>query len=301
MAGARRRLTAVLALAALVACTAARADSLSFCGQALRSGTPEADRLLQLGSLVEKLLSGSGAQTAIVSRSGLDLRRFGIRYSHSGIAIRPAEAQGWQVRQLYFDCKENRPRIFDQGVPGFVLSQDDDKAIYVSLLFLPRTEEALLGQGAADKRLSLALLGGEYSANAYPFSTRYQNCNQWVAEMIAHAWGGLGDRDGRGEAQNWLEANDYRPSEIRVNPLYMFASRFVPFLHRSDHPDAEIAGDFYRVSMPAAIESFVLQRAPATIRTELCLRGRTVVIHQGWQAIAGGCQPAEGDTTVALD
>ena len=35
---------------------------------------------------------------------------------------------------------------------------------------------------------ALALLGREYSANAYPFSPRYQNCNQWVAELLATAW-----------------------------------------------------------------------------------------------------------------
>ncbi|WP_417069250.1 DUF2145 domain-containing protein [Niveibacterium terrae] len=304
-AGARRRLFALasIASAALLASGAASADSLSYCGHPAQIGTVQADRLLQMGSLVEKLIEGSGAQAAIISRSGLDLRRFDIRYSHAGIAQKGEN--GWQVRQLYFDCKEERPRIFDQGVPGFVLSQDDMKSIYVSLLFLPKTEEALLGMGAEDKRLSLSLLASEYSANAYPFSTRYQNCNQWVIEMIAQAWGGLAMQTEvpaqRREAQTWLAANGYPGSEIRINPLFMFASRFVPFLHREDHPEAELADNLYRVSLPAAIERFVKARAPATTRTELCLSGKTVVIREGWKGFGEGCFAEEGDRSVALD
>jgi hypothetical protein len=304
-AGARRRLgtLASLAFAAMLASGAASADSLSYCGHPAQTGTVQADRLLQMGSLVEKLIEGSGAQAAIISRSGLDLRRFDIRYSHAGIALKGED--GWLVRQLYFDCQEERPRIFDQGVPGFVLSQDDEKSIYVSLLWLPRTEEVLLEQSAEDKRLSLSLLASEYSANAYPFSTRYQNCNQWVIEMIAQAWGGLAMQTEvpaqRREAQAWLAANGYPASEIRINPLFMFASRFVPFLHREDHPEAELADNLYRVSMPAAIEGFVKARAPATTRTELCLSGKTVVIREGWKGFGEGCFAEEGDRTVALD
>ena len=305
--GARRRLCtlASITFAAVLASGAASADSLSYCGHPAQTGTAQADRMLQMGSLVEKLLDRSGARAAVISRSGFDLRRFDIRYTHAGIALKSEDARNWQVRQLYFDCQEERPRIFDQGVPGFVLSQDDEKSIYVSLLWLPRTEEVLLEASAEDKRLSLSLLAGEYSANAYPFSTRYQNCNQWVIEMIAQAWGGLADQSEvvaqRREAQAWLVANGYPASEIRVNPLFMFVSRFVPFLHREDHPEAELADNLYRVSMPAAIESFVKARAPATTRTELCLSGKTVVIREGWKGFGEGCRAEDGDRTVALD
>ena len=305
MTGARRRLgtLATLAFAAVLASGAASADSLYYCGHPAQTGTAQADRMLQMGSLVEKLLEHSDSRAVIISRSGFDLRRFDIRYTHAGIALK--SEGGWQVRQLYFDCQEERPRIFDQGVPGFVLSQDDEKSIYVSLLLLPKTEEVLLEQDAVDKRLSLSLLASEYSANAYPFSTRYQNCNQWVIEMIAQAWGGLATQNEvvaqRREAQSWLVANGYPASEIRINPLFMFASRFVPFLHREDHPEAELADNLYRVSMPAAIEGFVKARAPATTRTELCLNGKTVVIREGWKAFGEACRAEDGDKTVALD
>jgi hypothetical protein len=53
----------------------------------------------------------------------------------------------------------------------------------------PRPRPAALQAAALDTPLALQLLGGSYSANAHAFSTRYQNCNQWVAELLAEAWG----------------------------------------------------------------------------------------------------------------
>ena len=301
-AGAWRRvcLTALLALLG----TPSQANSLSFCGHPARISTEQADRLLRVGSLVEDLLAKSAANAVIVSRSGLDLRRFKLRYSHAGIALKPEEAKAWQIRQLYFDCQEERPRIFDQGIPGFVLSQDDENSVFVSLVFLPREEAVRLEERAADKRLALSLLGVQYSANAYPFATRYQNCNQWVMELLAHALGALSSQPdttgARQQAQTWLAQAQYQPTEIAANGLMVFASRFVPFLHQDDHTDEELAQNINRISMPASVEAFIRAKLPAATRTELCLRGKQVVIHQGWQALQT-CQAGEQDSIVELD
>ena len=55
----------------------------------------------------------------------------------------------------------------------------------------PAECRSALERAARDNRQALSLLGATYSANAYPFSLQYQNCNQWVAEMLAAAWGAL--------------------------------------------------------------------------------------------------------------
>src|SRR5689334_14990247 len=88
----------------------------------------------------------------------------------------------WSVRQLYYACDESRPRIFDQGMSGFALGAEAPVSGHVSLVLLPEAESATLAAAALDNRLALSLLAGRYSANAYAYSTRYQNCNQWVAE-----------------------------------------------------------------------------------------------------------------------
>ncbi|MDT1899354.1 DUF2145 domain-containing protein, partial [Acinetobacter baumannii] len=77
---------------------------------------------------------------------------------------------------------------------------------HVSLLFLPEEDGAELERAARDKRLALALLAGKYSANAHAYSTTYQNCNQWVAELLAGAWGGVSGERVREQAQDWLRA-----------------------------------------------------------------------------------------------
>ena len=48
-----------------------------------------------------------------------------------------------------------------------------------------QVEAAVIEQAALDKNQALQLLGATYSANAYAFSQKYQNCNQWVAELLA--------------------------------------------------------------------------------------------------------------------
>jgi hypothetical protein len=121
---------------------------------------------------------------------GLDLARFGQRYSHAGLSLRESAASP-AVRQLYYACDERRSRVFDQGMAAFVLGTDDPAQGFVSVV-LPGPQAAhALARAALDDALALRLLGAAYSANAHAFASRYQNCNQWVAEMLAAAWGGV--------------------------------------------------------------------------------------------------------------
>ena len=74
----------------------------------------------------------------------------------------------------------------------------NDPAVgYVSVVLLPAAAAAALERAVLDNGRPCRLLGATYSANAYPFSARYQNCNQWVMEMLAAAWGRLRRRAGR--------------------------------------------------------------------------------------------------------
>jgi hypothetical protein len=125
--------------------------------------------------------------TALISRSGLDLSRFHIRYSHAAVARRD-ETGTWSARQLYYACDEARPRIYDQGLAGFVMGTDDPALGYISIVRLPAGAAQSLRYASLDTSRVQHLLATSYSANAYPFSTRYQNCNQWVVEMLAVAW-----------------------------------------------------------------------------------------------------------------
>ena len=299
-------LGAALALSA----TGAGAGSWDYCDGGTEPSAAVQDRLLQVAAITKAELDKSGHTVALISRSGLALQRLGQRYSHAGVSLQASPNTPWSVRQLYFACDEQRPRIFDQGISGFVMGANDLTEGYVSIVLLPNDAGAALERTALDGRSALALLADTYSANAYAFSQRYQNCNQWLAELLATAWGGLsrkpddqanGDESPRAAAQNWLQAQGYAPTVLDIGwqPLMWLAAR-LRWLHSDDHPAHDLDAARFRVSMPQGIETFVQQRYPQATRIELCYTAQHVVVHRGWGAIAAGCVPSEGDEVTAL-
>ena len=294
----RASLTALLWLYA--ACS--QASALRLCNGPQLSAA-EQDRLFRYAALIKSELEASGQRIALISRSGLDLSRFGLRYSHAGLSLKASENTPWSVRQLYYACDEGKPRLYDQGISGFVLGTDEPAIGYVSIVYLPPTQAAALERSALDSRRALQVLNARYSANAYPYSLQYQNCNQWVAELLAAAWGPQREADPpRAAAQGWLAEQGYVPSVVDVGyrPL-MWAGAFVPLLHNDDHPAEDLARNTYRVSMPASIEAFVQARVPGATRIEFCHNGRQVVVRQGWGLIPEGCRPEVQDNVIALD
>jgi hypothetical protein len=248
-------------------------------------------------------LDQSGQRLALIARAGTDLRRFGQRYSHAGIALLASPNTPWSVRQLYYDCDAGQPRLFDQGLPGFLLGGADPALGHIVLLLLPAPEAGALEAAALDARQALRVLGSSYSANAHAFSTRYQNCNQWVAELLAQAWGGLPADvpDARAQAQQWLRQQGYQPTRMQVaNPLVTLAAALMPWLHTDDHPAGAVQAQQFDVSMPASIEAFVRRQVPGAQRIELCHDTRRMVLRQGWAPIGDGCQPAAGDRVIPL-
>ena len=298
------RASRALLLAALVSppWAACHASALQFCDHPDALSAEQKDRLFRFGAIIKTELENSGALLALIARSGLDLRRFGMRYSHAGFSLKASQNTPWSVRQLYYACDERRPRLFDQGLSGFLLGTDDPGIGYVSIVFLPAAEATELERAALDNGRALQLLNATYSANAYAYGLRYQNCNQWVMELLATAWGRLDDTGHpRAQAQRWLADQGYTPTRIEVgNRALMWAGAFVPWLHSDDHPSDDMAQMVYRVSMPASIEGFVRATVPGASRMEFCHTGRQVVIHRGWEPIAEGCTPGAHDTVITL-
>jgi hypothetical protein len=219
------------------------------------------------------------------------------------VSLRASDDAPWSVRQLYYACDERRPRLFDQGLAGFLFGTDDPTVGYVSIVLMPRDAAIEVERAALDKARALRLLAATYSANAYPFSLRYQNCNQWVVELLATAWGALDDaEDLRARAQAWLVDHGYAPPAVEVGShLLMLAGAFIPWIKFDDHPEDDRFALRFRISMPASIEAFVRERMPRAQRIELCHDERQVVIHRGWEPVAEGCRPGAGDRVVALD
>lgn len=286
----------------LFASAGAWAGIPTFCDRADKVTAADQDRVLRFAAAVKDELARSGSSIALVARAGLDLSRFDLLYSHAGIALKDNPGGPWAVRQLYYACDESRPRLFDQGMSGFVLGADAPTHGHVALLFPPEADSALLERAALDKPLALALLGDSYSANAYAFGTRYQNCNQWVAELLAFAWGHLAESSApRARAQAWLRAQGYAAKPVKIPSHWtMFAGQFVPLVHVGDHPLDDIHALALHISVPTTIEDFVHRTAPQTRRVELCHDERRIVVHRGWEPLGAACDPLPGDDVIAL-
>ncbi|MDE2369022.1 MAG: DUF2145 domain-containing protein [Burkholderiales bacterium] len=292
-----------LALALSLGCGDAHAGLLRECAPPRELTLAQRERLLQFVVAIKSELDATDAPAALIARTGIDLERWGQRYSHGGVALGAGGDTRWAVRQLYYDCGEGRPRIYDQGLSAFVFGTDDPRLGYVSVVLPPPEAAARLARAALDRPLVLALLGTRYSANAHAWSVEYQNCNQWLAELLAGAWGAIElDGDARSQAQGWLGAQHYEPTTFEVGwrPLMWVASA-IPWLHDDDHPEADKDALRYRVSMPASIEAFVHAQWPAARRIEFCHDGTRVVIHRGWNAIAPGCRPGPDDRVVPFE
>ncbi|NNG22542.1 DUF2145 domain-containing protein [Telluria aromaticivorans] len=286
----------------LAASAGASAGLPTFCESSLDISAADQDRVLRFAAAVKGELERSGEGVALIARAGLDLSRFGQLYSHAGIALRDNPGGPWAVRQLYYACDESRPRLFDQGIAGFALGADAPSRGHISLLFLPQEDGALLATAALDKRLGLSLLSSQYSANAYAYGTRYQNCNGWVAELIASAWGRLDGREhAREDAQAWLRTQGYTAGPVRIPSHWMmFAGQFVPLVHMNDHPVEDAHALALHVSVPASIEGFVRRQAPQARRVELCHDSSRIVVRRGWEPIGAACEPQPGDEVISL-
>ncbi|MCE2659286.1 MAG: DUF2145 domain-containing protein, partial [Rubrivivax sp.] len=284
---------------------ASRHSSTDYCSRDNRRSAAEQDRHLRLAQAALDALVAHGGGVAIVSRSGLDLRRIGQRYSHGGVAVRSANT--WAVRQLYFDCEERRPRLFDQGLAGFVMGNDNPDTGFISLLLLPEgaAREQLLAQATND-RAATALIAGSYSANAYAHSLQHQNCNQWLAELLGIAWGAAlshaGELPNRADAQAGLQRLGYTAERLQIEPGWLLGLlRGLPYLNLDDHPPADVAAGRLQVSMPASVERLVQQWVPGTERVELCHNRQQIVVRRGGRPLPDDCSASPGDTTLPLD
>jgi hypothetical protein len=292
-------------LGAMLAVATADAGTLRYCDAPARMSAAQQDKLLRVAGILKDELEKSGTRAALIARSGLNLRWFGMRYSHAGLSLAGNTDAPWAVRQLYFSCDDQAPRLFDQGLPAFLLGTENPDLGFISLVTLPAEASAPLEPVVLDNRAALSLLGATYSANAYTFTLKYQNCNQWVAEMLGLAWGGMpadADTPPRAAAQGWLKAQGYSGAvfSVGLRPVLWLTS-FSPWLNRDDHPEEDLAQAHFVVSMPESIENFVHSRLPNAERLELCHTEKHVLLRRGWLPLADGCVPQDGDTVIPLD
>ena len=194
---------------------------------------------LALAQAAARALDDSGAQVLVLARAGQDLSRYGLRWSHLGLAYKDTAAGAWRVLHKLNHCGSDRAALFRQGLGEFFLDHPHRyEAAFVALK--PALQQALLPV-LMDNARAQALDERRYSMVAYAFGTTYQQSNQWVLEMLAAAAApGIGSRRA---AQDWLRAQGYQPTDLRLSAMTRLGGRLTQAnIAFDDHPGARRFG-----------------------------------------------------------
>lgn len=203
-----------------------------------------------------------GVDVVLAARGGQDLSKYGLRHSHVAFLLREDDGQ-WRAVHLLNPCKTADSHLFREGVATFIgeTSSHTDLRIGVPTPALRATLKAMLTKPAIQAR---ALHEARYSVVAYPFSTEYQNSNQWVLEVLAAAL--AQNEDGtlivnRTQVQDWLKRHKYRPSTLHIGVGKRLGARFfVANAAVTDHPASERISGNYSVVTVESVFDFVQQQ-----------------------------------------
>lgn len=265
---------AALALPLWLACFAMPA----LAGQACAEKPATADgsvKSAKLSAQVRELLEGQKHSFALVARAGVDLSEFGLRHSHVGVAWRDHPRGRWYTFHLLNRCGTGQSDLIEQSLEDFYNVELHD---YEALIAAPSFPMQVRLQKAFFSPTAQILHEREYNMIAHPFSTKYQNSNQWVLEVIASALAPTGYVGSRLSAQDWLKDNGFVPSIIPIGSGKRAGARlFSPHVRFSDHTDEEWQAQRYAVVSVDSVIAFMRARdkglTEARLRLESTLPG----------------------------
>lgn len=227
-----------LAMAGLLATTIAPAHAGRSC-ETQPANAIAIEHGMKLAALTQDRLNQSGARVVLLARAGQDLRRYKLRYSHAGWAYRNDGGQ-WRIVHKLNTCGAADAALYRQGLGEFFL---DDPFRFEAAWVIPSPEVqnrllALLNDDAQVKHLHVR----PYSVVSYAWGTRYQQSNQWVAELLAAAMDA--DIQSRERAQAWLRYKGYTPSALHIDALTRLGGRLTAAnVAFDDHPNEKRFAD----------------------------------------------------------
>lgn len=201
----------------------------------------DVERGMNLAVATVKQLDASGAQVVMLARAGQDLSKYGLRYSHLGFVYRD-EANGkpvWRVMHKLNHCGTADSALYRQGVGEFFL--DRPHRYEASFVVLDPALQAKLLPLLRDNQRVARMNERRYSMVAYPWSTAYQQSNQWALETLAMAASGATDRR---QAQSWLQSQNYQPTTLKLGALTRLGARVTAAnVAFDDHPNEKRFSD----------------------------------------------------------
>jgi len=257
----------------LLAITGAIVTAQAHAGRSCEENRPTVQNIARGMALAERtmqMLDRSGHQVVLLARAGQDLSKYGLRYSHMGIAYRQPDSRGghaWRVLHKLNQCGTGDAALYLQGLGEFFL---DDLWRYEGAFIASNAQVQEKLHALLMKRdEATALHAKPYSIVSYAWGQKYQQSNQWVIETMALAM--APNAGTRLQAQAWLQLNGYEPSELRIDALTRLGGRIsaanVAF---DDHPSAKRFSDRIETvtvdSIFAWLQRSGLGSAPVAVR-----------------------------------
>jgi len=221
---------------------------------------------------LDELAERDGARVALIARAGQDLGRYGLRYSHLGIAYRDDAALGgrgaWRVVHKLNQCGTRRSTLHRQGLAEFF--GDGLHLHEAGVVLLARPQAATVAGRLKDDALLARLHEPRYNMLAYPWAGPYQQSNQWAIETLAMLLDSA--VTSRAAARHWLRARDYRPTTLRIDTVTRLGAR-IGSAHISfdDHPfGRRMSGQIDTVTVDSVfawMERAGLGEAPLRLRS----------------------------------
>lgn len=223
--------------------------------------TFEPEQIVRLAKKVETTLAESGARVALVARVGRPREKLpeGIRFTHVAFAVyskiqldNGKTVPGYAVYNLYQrdDQKNVSDLIQDYPIDFFAGSQELEAGI---VLLSPKLQKRLLQVITSEAYSSMH--NPRYSCISNPFTTAYQNCTEFVLDVLFGAIYQVDDK-------KQIKLNErayFRAQPVNKNPLLLLGgSIFSSEVAISDHPNGKIETATF-----STIANFLIQQKAA--------------------------------------
>lgn len=192
---------------------------------------------------VERTMAKKGARVFLISRVGMPRNKLprGINYTHTGIAVytiitakNGKKLPGYAIYNLY--QRDKQPNVSDLVVdfPAdfFMGAHELETGIIIPAPKLQKKLFRMINSNTYRK-----LHNPKYSVLANPFNSKFQNCTEFILDVINAA---IYRTDNLAQIKRHNKAY-FKPQKVRVGPItLMLGTMFKPEISVSDH-DGKIA------------------------------------------------------------
>ncbi len=207
----------------------------------------EAEQIIKFSKKLERTLAARGTHVAIVARVGRPRKNLpeGIYYTHTGFAVYSRittadgrKISGYSMYNLY--QRDNEPDISDlkQDFPVDFASGSCELELGV-IIPKPGLQKRLLEVITSQTYQNLH--NPKYSVIANPFTSDFQNCTEFILDVITAAIYQTDDIQ-------QIKANErayFEPHLVSISPVKLrLGSMFVKDVKISDHPGTPMTATF---------------------------------------------------------